>query len=166
MAERLQAATLGGWRIFHDVPFVNNGAAFNIDHVAIGFGGVFVIETKTRRKGNARPGFKDHVVFFDGRDLVWPWGEDNHGLEQAERNAVWLTSWIKGEIGEKVNVAPMLALPGWWVERKPSKESRVCRVVHPNWIPGILAEERPVLSPKQVELIALRLEARCRDVED
>lgn len=165
VGEELAPLTLQGWRVFHDIPFVNNGADFNIDHVVVGLGGVFVIETKTRRKGNARPGFKDNVVFFDGRDLVWPWNEDNHGLEQAEQNALWLTEWIKKELGEKVYVSPMLALPGWWLENKPARESRLCRVVNPKWIPGILSKERPVLTPKQVELIALRLEARCRDVE-
>jgi len=116
VGEQLQPATALGWRMFHDVPFVNNGAGFNLDHVAIGPGGVFVIETKTRRKGNARPGFDDNKVYFDGRDLVWPWGEDNHGLEQAERNALWLTNWIRTEIGERVSgeeTGPRIApLPG------------------------------------------------------
>ncbi len=165
VGEELQKATVHGWRVFHDLPFKNNGADFNIDHVVVGPGGMFAIETKTRRKGNARPGFKDNTVFFDGRDLVWPWKEDNHGLEQAERNALWLTNWIRTEIGERVHVSPVLALPGWWLEMKPSRETRLCRVVNPKWLPGILADQKPLLTPKQVELIALRLEARCRDVE-
>jgi len=165
VGEQLEKAKLQGWRVFHDVPFENSGAKFNIDHIAVGQGGVFVIETKTRRKGSARPGFKDNVVFFDGRDLVWPWSEDNHGLEQAERNALWLTNWIRTEIGERVHVSPILTLPGWWLENKPAKETRLCRVANPKWLPEWLARERPVLQPKQIELIANRLEARCRDVE-
>lgn len=165
VGEQLQLATVHGWRIFHDLPFVSNGAGFNIDHVAVGSGGVILIETKTRRKGNARPGFDPNTVFFDGRDLVWPWNEDNHGLEQAERNALWLSDWIRTEIGERVHVTPILALPGWWLEKKPARESRLCQVVNPKWLPAILAKQSPVLSPKQVEIIALRLDARCRDVE-
>lgn len=165
VGEELQPATAQGWRIFHDVPFVNNGAGFNLDHVAVGPGGVFVIETKTRRKGNARPGFDDNKVYFDGRDLVWPWGEDNHGLEQAERNALWLTNWIRTEIGERIYVTPLLALPGWWLEKKPARESRLCQVVNPKWLTGILTKQTQLLSAKQIELIALRLDARCRDVE-
>lgn len=162
VGEQLQVAAVQGWRIFHDVPCPLG----NIDHVAVGPGGVFVIETKTRRKGNARPGFDDNKVYFDGRDLVWPWGEDNHGLEQAERNAVWLSSHIKAEVDERVDVSPILALPGWWLEMKPMRESRLCRVVNPKWLPSLLAKERVLLNPKQVDLIALRLEARCRDVEE
>lgn len=161
VGEQLQATTALGWRIFHDVPSPTG----NVDHVAVGPGGVFVVETKTRRKGNPRPGFKDNVVFFDGSDLVWPWSKDNHGLEQAEKNALWLASWIKAEIGEKVYVSPILALPGWWLENMPAKERRLCQVVNPKWLPGLLAKQSPLLTPKQVELIALRLDARCRDVE-
>jgi hypothetical protein len=166
VGEQLQLATVHGWRVFHDLPFKNNGAGFNIDHAVVGPGGVFVIETKTRRKGGARPGFDDNKVYFDGRDLVWPWGEDNHGLEQAERSALWLTNWIRTEIGERVHVSPILALPGWWLEMKPARESRLCRVVNPKWLPSLLRKQPALLSPKQIELIALRLEARCRDVED
>lgn len=162
VGEQLQLATVHGWRVFHDVPSPTG----NVDHVAIGLGGVFVIETKTRRKGHARPGFDDHKVYFDGRDLVWPWGEDNHGLEQAEQNALWLTNWIRTEIGERVHASPILALPGWWLESKPARETRLCRVVNPKWLPGFLAKERPALTAKQVDLIALRLDARCRDVEE
>lgn len=166
VGEQLQLATVHGWRVFHDLPFQNNGAGFNIDHVAVGPGGVFLIETKTRRKGNARPGFDDNKAYFDGRDLVWPWGEDNYGLEQAERNALWLTNWIRTEIGEMVFVTPVLALPGWWLENKPTRESRLCLVANPKWLPGLLAKQPALLSAKQIEQISLRLDAKCRDVED
>ena len=165
VAEHLEPLKLQGWRIFHDVPCVNNGAKFNIDHIAVGPAGVFVIETKTRRKVSARPGFDDHKVYFDGSVLVWPWGEDNHGLEQAERSAVWLTNTIKSEIGERVFVTPILTLPGWWVENKPSRESRLCRVTNPKGLPKFLSSGSPILAQKQIDTIAAKLEARCRDVE-
>ena len=165
VAEHLEPLKQQGWRIFHDVPCQNNGTKFNVDHVAVGPQGVFVIETKTRRKGNARPGFDDHKVYFDGRSLVWPWGEDNHGLEQAERSAVWLADTLKAEIGERVHVTPLLTLPGWWVEMKPSRDSRLCRVTNPKGLSKLLPASGTILSPQQIETIAAKLEARCRDVE-
>jgi hypothetical protein len=165
VAEHLDELKQEGWRIFHDVPGESrNGASFNIDHVAVGPGGVFAIETKTRRKGSARPGFDDHRVYFDGHDLVWPWGEDNHGLDQAERNATWLAEFLNTGKGDRVNVAPVLALPGWFVEMKPAQESRFCRVVNPSWLPDLLSAERAVLTRQQVDAAAAKLEARCRDV--
>ncbi|HEY4248452.1 MAG TPA: nuclease-related domain-containing protein [Lacunisphaera sp.] len=164
VAERLEPAKLQGWRVFHDVPFENNGKKFNIDHIVVGLGGVVAVETKTRRKGNARRGRKDSEVYFNGRALDWPWGEDTHGLDQAEWNAQWLTDWIHAEIGEQVFVSPILALPGWWLENKITQASRACAVVNPKWLPDLLAEKRPVLTQKLADLIARRLESRCRDV--
>ncbi|MDI1248419.1 MAG: nuclease-related domain-containing protein [Lacunisphaera sp.] len=165
VAEHLEPLKQQGWRIFHDVPCQNNGTKFNIDHIAVGPNGVFVIETKTRRKGGARPGFDDHKVYFDGRALVWPWGEDNHGLEQAERNAVWLKDTIKAEIGENIFVTPFLTLPGWWVENKPSRDSRLCRVVNSKVLAKFLPNGPATLGQKQIDALAAKLEARCRDVE-
>lgn len=165
VAEYLDPLKGAGWRIFHDVPALNNGSKFNLDHIAVGPQGVYLIETKTRRKGSARPGFDDHKVYFDGSALVWPWGEDNHGLEQAERSALWLTNLIKAETGTRVFVTPILALPGWWVENKPSRESRLCRVTNPKGLPSFLTRGPVLLQPEQIEAIASKLEARCRDVE-
>jgi len=165
VAEHLEPLKQQGWRIFHDVPGQNNGTKFNVDHVAVGPQGVFVIETKTRRKGNARPGFDDHKVYFDGRSLVWPWGEDNHGLEQAERTSVWLANTLKEEVGERVHVQPILTLPGWWVEMKPSRDSRLCRVTNPKGLTKLLPAGPAILSAQQINNIAVKLEPRCRDVE-
>lgn len=165
VAEHLEPLKQQGWRIFHDVPGTANGTKFNLDHVAVGPQGVFAIETKTRRKGGARPGFDDHKVYFDGRSLVWPWGEDNHGLEQAERSAVWLAGMLKDEIGERFHVSPILTLPGWFVEMKPSRDSRICRVTNPKGLSKLLPSGPEVLDARQITNIAGKLEARCRNVE-
>jgi len=165
VAEHLEPLKQEGWRIFHDVPGQNNGARFNLDHVAVGPGGVFVIETKTRRKGNARPGFDDHRVYFDGHELVWPWGEDSHGLTQAENSAAWLGQQIESDIQQRVHVTPILALPGWFVERKPSTGARLCRVANPKVLPDLIARDQNLLDRQQIDAIAAKLEARCRDVE-
>jgi hypothetical protein len=166
VAEWLEPLRERGWRVFHDVPCVAHGKKFNIDHVAVGPGGVFVIETKTRRKGAARHGCKDNEVFFDGQVLDWPWGEDNHGLEQAERNAVWLADTLKAETGERAQVYPILTLPGWWVQEvKPMKNPRLARVANPKWLPKWLSGAPVILNEKQVAAIASKLEERCRDVK-
>ena len=165
VGEHLEPLKRQGWRIFHDVPAVADGDPSNLDHVAVGPQGVFAIETKTRRKGGVRPGFADHKVYFDGRSLVWPWGEDNHGLDQAERNAAWLAGALLAELGEQVPVAPLLTLPGWVVENKPSRDSRLCRVVNPHILPALLPGGPGILDTRQIAAIAAKLEARCRDVE-
>src|SRR5664280_1280166 len=104
-----------GWYVFHDVPAEAAKQKFNIDHVAVGPGGVWAIETKTRSKGNARPGRKDNEVTFNGSVLAWPWGEDSYGPEQAKNNAEWLKDWLNKRTGLNIDVRAALALPGWCV---------------------------------------------------
>jgi Nuclease-related domain len=165
VAEHLEPMKSQGWRIFHDVPAAVDGASFNIDHIAVGPAGIFVLETKTRRKGRARPGFDDHKVYFDGQSLVWPWGEDNHGLEQAERSARWLSDLVRDEIGDRAFVAPVLVLPGWVVEMKPAQMPRLCQVTNPQGLDQMLPVAPSVVDLRLVDAISAKLEARCRDVE-
>lgn len=165
VGEHLNMLAQAGFRVFHDVPAENKGKKFNIDHVVVGPTGLFSIETKTRRKGRARPGFKDHEVIFDGRQLVWPWGEDRHGLDQAKNEAEWLSKWIRQITGLDVQAEPVLALPGWFVncEMRPA-----FKILNEQNVPKHIRDwSKPqTLTSEQADLIARQLEAKCRDVED
>lgn len=164
VGEKLTALERKGYFVFHDVPAEAGQRKFNLDHVVVGPSGLWLIETKTRRKGRAREGFKDHEVFFDGTQLIWPWGEDRHGLEQAESEARWLSEWINKRTGFDVTAKAILTLPGWMV-----KERKVApiRVLNPINIPSaILGRGQQVLGSEQIDIIARQLEDRCRDVED
>lgn len=162
-AEELEPLGQHGWRVFHDVPAENGKQEFNIDHVVIGPGGVFSIETKMRRKGHARPGRKDHEVRYDGKELSWPWKEDRYGLDQAARNATWLRDWLSLMTGEKLTVIPVLVFPGWYIV--PPNAVHPVSVVHTSYLTGFVSMRNDVLNPKQIDLLARQLESRCRDVE-
>ncbi len=167
VAEKLAPLRFSGWRIFHDVPFVSNGKHFNIDHVVVGEGGLFVIETKTRRMGGARNGETDHEVCFDGLALHWPRQKnDESGLIQAERNAVTLAAWIEQELGFEVPATPILVIPGWSVQMTGKLGRRPCRVDSANWVQNTFKNRKPCLPSQTVELIVLRLLAKCRDVDE
>ena len=59
-------------RVFHDFPIKEQGKKpWNIDHVVVSHDGVFVIETKTRRKPRAKGknGQGGHEVRYDGGSL-------------------------------------------------------------------------------------------------
>jgi len=56
-------------------------------------------------------------------------------------------------------------LPGWWVEQKPARESRFAKVANSKALPKFLPAGPAVLNEKQVNAIAAKIEARCRDVE-
>ena len=164
VGEHLEPLLAQSYRIFHDVPAEGARADFNLDHVVVGPTGVALIETKTRRKGRARPGFKDHVVVYDGKQLIWPWAEDRHGLDQALAEADWLAKWILKQTGLKVAVKPILTLPGWWVEQKARGP---VTVVNSKSLPSaVRGNGSASLSPEQVDLIARQLDTLCRDVTD
>ena len=161
VGEALLPLLVVGYRVFHDVPAEANRAKFNIDHVAVGPTGVHAIETKTRRKGRARPGFEPHKVAYDGRQLIWPWAEDDFGLRNAEDRARWLSEKLNKLTGLGLSAQPFLVLPGWYVVPKG-----IGPVNHKQLPGAILRGQRDVLTEKQVDLIARQLDELCRDVED
>jgi len=169
MGERFVAEKIGpleryGFRIFHDVPAEVGDRKFNLDHVVVGPTGLWLIETKTRRKGRARPGYKENEVTFDGRQLIWPWGEDRNGLDQAEAESRWLSGEVKRLTGIDAIAYPILALPGWWVNERNLTN---VRVLNPINIPSaIRGRGQRTLTDDQIDLVARQLEERCRDVEE
>lgn len=164
VSEHLSAVLAKGYRIFHDMPAEGSEKNFNLDHVTVGPNGVAVIEVKTRRKGRARTGFKDHVVTYDGKQLIWPWGEDRHGLDQAYSEADWLRKWIKQRTGIDTAVKPILTLPGWYVERKAFGD---VTVVNSKSVASAVEGRGPaILTAEQIDLIARQLDLVCRDVVD
>ena len=164
VAEKIAPLEREGFRIFHDVPAEAGNRKFNLDHVIVGPNGLWLVETKTRRKGRARPGYKENEVTFDGERLIWPWGEDRNGLEQAEAEARWLSEWVQRLTGVEIATRPILALPGWWVNER--KLAHV-RVLNPINIPAAVRSRRErTLSDEKIDLIARQLEELCRDVEE
>ena len=164
VGEHLEPLLAQGFRVFHDVPADGTKSDFNLDHVTVGPTGVALIETKTRRKGRARPGFKDHVVVYDGKQVIWPWGEDDHGLKQALAESDWLQKWIHQRTGLQLAVKPILALPGWWVEQRARGQ---VTVVNSKSLPvAVRGNSEVTLSSEQIDLIARQLNALCRDVTD
>lgn len=165
VGEALLPITAAGYHVFHDVPAEGkNGAAFNIDHVAVGPTGLFAIETKTRRKGRARPGFEAHKVAYDGRQLIWPWTEDDFGLQQAESRARWLSESLNKINGFGLAAKPVLVFPGWYVV--PKGVGPVTVLNHKQLCAAIRRGENNVLSREQIDLLVRQLDDVCRDVED
>ncbi|MCF7689183.1 MAG: NERD domain-containing protein [Cephaloticoccus sp.] len=163
VSESLLPLLAQGYQVFHDIPVTAGKRVFNLDHVVVGPSGLFLIETKTRRKGRARTGHNDHEVTYDGKQLIWPWAEDRHGLEQVLSEARWLTEWVLKMTGLKLEAKPILALPGWYV--KATARGPVNVVNSKNLRIAIKGRGQEELTPEQIDLIARQLDARCRDVE-
>lgn len=163
VSECLEPLKAQGWFIFHDVPALGATGKFNLDHVAVGPDGIWVIETKARRKGRALPERKEHEILFDGDKLIYPWGEDREALQQAENNARWLQDCLKKLTGKQYPVSAALTFPAYYVTE--SKLGPV-RVLNPNGLVSALTGyHRQPLDPESLDLIRRQLDSLCRNVE-
>lgn len=160
VAESLNEAALSGFRSFHDLPAGDN---WNIDHVAVGTGGVFLIETKTRRRRGSRNGQGEHIVRYDGKALSFPLGNDSKPIKQAQRNAEWLSNHLGKKTGEPVEVRSLVVLPGWFVEKQNGNLS--VEVMNARYLVRFLQRQDEAITPTQVKRIIAALDEKCRDVE-
>ena len=105
-----------GFHVFHDVP----ADGFNIDHLVVGPTGVFSVETKGRSKPKAEnEGDKaSYKVVYQGGVLHFPSWQETEPLEQAKRQAEWVSKWLSDSCGFHVNSSPVVIFPGWFIERK------------------------------------------------
>ena len=161
VAESLGETADSGFRAFHDLP---GGENWNIDHVAVGTRGVFLIETKTRRRRTGRNPQPAHEVVFNGDSLQFPAGKDTKSLKQAQRNAAWLSNYLAKKTGDPVRVEPLVVLPGWFV-RISEKGNFPVKAMNANYLAHYLSAQPEVMPPAQVRRIITALDEKCRDVE-
>jgi hypothetical protein len=116
VGEALNQLMLVGYRVFHDFLITDKPCSIrNIDHIVIGPNGVFAVETKTRRKVKGENGAKVTVV---DNGLQYPWGLDQRDLAQAQEDSTWLAEWLSKMSNDSVKVGSILALPGWFIDRR------------------------------------------------
>lgn len=147
-----------GAAVFHDLP----ADGFNIDHVVISRRGVFAVETKGYTKAGDQRGKAAATVVFDGRSLAFPRWTTVKPIEQAERQATWLSAWLESATGEPVGVLPVVALPGWFVDRQGRGAVRVYSGRELGQL--LMAVGAPGLSEAAMQRVVHQVEGRCRDV--
>lgn len=151
-----------GFYVYHDFFETHN----NIDHVVVGPTGVFAVETKGRAKPDKGRGEMDAKVIYDGKALSFP---DNHNesepIKQARKQAATLSKWLTSAVGEPVKVRPVLALPGWFVERKKPDDLIILYGKSDNYARALSIKANEVLSENMIKRIVHQLESKCRDVE-
>jgi Nuclease-related domain len=158
VGQELDQLMLGGARVFHDFP----AEGFNIDHIVISPQGVFAIETKGYTKPGDMSGKEAAKVTFDGKALKFPNWTTKEPIEQAERQARWFSKWASSATGEQVLAWPVVALPGWFVERTGRS---IVRVYSGRALGSLLnSGSAQSVSPQAVQRIAHQVEQRCRTV--
>ena len=155
VGQDLQNLTQYKFKVYNDF----QTKKFNIDHIAIGPAGVFAIETKGRSK------FVKHEnnnwkLEFDGQKLIFPGWFETKPIEQTLRQAKWLQNWIHKSTCENVNVTPVLAIPGWYINRKTKSDFLIYNGKNSTF----LAKGKKVLTDKQIQTISFQVEKECRNI--
>ncbi len=157
VAEQLTKLIADGYQILHDIPHdPRNENSPNIDHVAIGPGGVFVIETKTRSKGD------HHEIVFDGHQLTIAGHEINEGaIGQTLGNARRIAEIIRNQTGRDIRLQPVLVFAGRWFikdTRKRSQKDSIW-VLNDKTLISWIKKQQLTLTPEDVALYVGRLRA-------
>ena len=99
---------------------------------------------------------------YNGRVLEFPNWTDAQIIEQAERQADWLSEWVGSAIGEPVAARAIVALPGWFVKRTTIDG---IPVVNPKLFQSLFKHIKPrTLSEETIRRIVRQLDQKCRDV--
>jgi hypothetical protein len=137
---RLETLLDEGWRVHHDVPLGQG----NVDHVVIGPGGVFTVETKS----TPRP---VQVREIHGRLLA-------QAQSESRRVAALLESAAAGPEPAGPPVEPLLVFTRAEIDR-PGRRRKGVRALPADGLVPWLRHRRPALDAAQV----LALDARLRD---
>jgi hypothetical protein len=159
-AEALSKLMPEGNYVFHDFPADD----FNIDHIVVGPAGVFAIETKARSKALSGDNKQAARAIYNGREIEFSNFKDKKFLEQAKRQAKWLSNWLNNSIGEPVKVLPIISLPGFFVQRKTVADGMF--VINPKQLKRVIQSQNiKNLDDKKIQQIVHQLDQKCRDME-
>lgn len=143
-AQSLDRLRAHGCEVFHDLP----GERGNIDHIVVASNAVFAVETKWRSKRGKGTGSAE--VWFDGHTLQFPGGfRDTTPVEQANACAADLARYLAGRTGERVQVVPVVALPGWYTKDRPEAGSSKTLVINPKMAAMLTSRPGPAIQTSQ-----------------
>lgn len=140
-----------GYRAVHSIRLGGR----DIDHVLVGPGGVFVIETKYRR-GNGLITFRNGQGIFVGKRPRW-----NTAIKQAKSGACEVTHVIREKCGLSEGVWPVVVFVGNW-RVADEWESTDARVFTPGSLRHYVLQQQPILRRAEIECIASHLECSAK----
>ena len=144
-----------GYHVFHDLVFDK----FNIDHVVVGPGGVFTVETKTRSKRVKNPSTA-HVT-WDGQELRIDKALATEHIGQAKGEAAELGNLLR-DAGVNIWVRAVLLFPGWYVDAIKSRDDKDVFVCNDTYFVRSFDYAEPTLSAEQVQRVVSILDAQAR----
>jgi len=142
-----------GYHVFHDIPSANG----NVDHVPIGPGGVFVIETKT----NSKPRARESKVIYDGKRVtVDGHSPDRDPVTQVKAAAALIDQIIQRGLTRSLPIRSVLLYVRWFVDPMP-KGSDIWVMNEKTLLKWVRTSFKKV-SPEDIRLAASTLEVYVR----
>jgi hypothetical protein len=154
-----------GYVAFHDLPAQKGRKKWNVDHIVVGPGGVFVLETKTRPRRRAKSKQAEHEVIFDGSVLRFPWCYDEEAVGQALYNAGWVREYLGVYAPAELRIQPIIVVPGWFVPPPPPGTNFDVKVMNANYLVKFLKRAPTRYQPEQLTTVIKRLDDGCRSLE-
>ena len=151
VSDVLEELRSDGYLPIHDIV----GDGFNVDHVLVGPGGVFAIETKYR-SGEGEITFRDTEGVFVGGRL-----EGKNCLKQARASAKAVSRLIAENCGRVEWVTPIVVFVGDWKIRNEWRDTNT-QVCTPDGLLRYIRNQQPRLRRSDIELIASHLERSGR----
>jgi len=167
VAEKLinRELTSAGYVAFHDLPAEKGRKKWNVDHIVVGPGGVFVLETKARPRRRAKWKQAEHEVIFDGRVLRFPWCYDELAVSQAKYNAEWVRKYLGVYAPKDLRIQPVIVVPGWFVGPLPPEANFDVKVMNAKYLVGFLRNAPKLYQPEQLVTVIQRIDDGCRSLE-
>ncbi len=157
VGQLLDTLRADGYQVFHDVL----GKDFNLDHVLIGPGGIFTVETKTWSK----PAKGSPEVLFDGEAIrVGGLEPDRDPLIQARAQAGWLRSLLSESTGRDFAVLPVVVFPGWFV-KTTARPRQPLWVLEPKALVKYIKNREPELTAEEIAQAGFHLSRFIRAEE-
>lgn len=162
VAEALHELGDAGFRAFHDL---QPRDSWNIDHVAVGPRGVFLIETKARRRRTPRHNQPKHVATYNEAIIKLPFGADRKSIPQVEANCKWLRDFLTKKTGDQVHVEGLVVMPGWYITPADEKRDYSIKAMNAQYLTKYLRSKPERIEPAQVRRIIAALDEQCRTLE-
>jgi hypothetical protein len=145
VADNLEELKMDGDIIFHDL----QGDGFNIDHVVLSRRGVFVIETKTRRKTPTSTIEYDGVkIKLDGTLI------QDELFKQIAAESNWVSHELESGTGKRYPIRPIIVFPGWFVKGSGTALQSEIWVLNPKAMVKIIQSQSNILKEEDVRLAA------------
>lgn len=133
-----------GFVAFHDLP----GAERNIDHVVVGPGGIYAIETKERSGSGTIDYCSDQALVFAGRI------KDGLPLRHARESARWLQSRLRQTLNDPHPVKPLVVFLGDWDVRCHDGGDFSVDVITADKLVDYFERQPEELTPKEIFAIS------------